>query len=131
MKGGSATKIILESIFTLAMSGREASSSPEMMWGVLREYETAIRRTYAFQKDIASLVALAGTALKADGKLIYLGVGPFGVASLVDASECPPTYNAGWDEVRAFLRGGYTTLGNSEGDLFESNPEEGISVRRH
>jgi hypothetical protein len=125
MKGGSATKMILESMFAAALGGGDVAAFPERIWGALREYEDAIRTTYLHQEAIAGLVTLAGTAMQAGGKLFYLGTGPFGVAALVDASECPPTYNAGWDEVRAFLRGGYTTLSNVEGDLRKANPAEG------
>lgn len=39
-----------------------------------------------------------------------IGRAAFGVAGLVDASECPPTYNATHEDVRGFLDGGYETL---------------------
>ena len=37
--------------------------------------------------------------------------------AIVDASECPPTFGADYGDVRGFIAGGYTTLGNTAGSL--------------
>lgn len=123
MKGGSATKIMLEIIFSLAASdavleqrGARAVSANAVA-EQLMEYEQAIRYTYLSADSIASVIGVAGNALRRSGHVYYMGFSAFGIAGLVDASECPPTYSGTRDDVRAFLHGGYTTLQNSQGDL--------------
>ena len=118
MKGGSATKLLLEAIFALALGAEGGSRvQPEAVRPVLLEYAAAVRGAYAEPAALAAGVEAAGAALRAGGRLLYLGEGTPGVCSLVDASECPPTYNATAEDVRAFVRGGYEVLGNDDGDL--------------
>jgi hypothetical protein len=105
MKGGSATKMMLESILADALAridegAARADVAGSGIWSALREYETAVRRVYCRSEQVSKLVELAGVSLREGGRLLYLGVGSHGVAALVDASECPPTFNAGWHEVR-------------------------------
>jgi N-acetylmuramic acid 6-phosphate (MurNAc-6-P) etherase len=38
---------------------------------------------------------------------------------LVDASECPPTFGATYEDVQGFIRGGWHTMKNTEGPLTE------------
>eukprot|EP00041_Stephanoeca_diplocostata_P019841 m.432496 g.432496 ORF g.432496 m.432496 type:complete len:650 (+) comp21408_c0_seq3:177-2126(+) len=146
MKGGSATKIILETIFSAALGtlmrqtaeqhNRDTSEpkrrrletstlkvtpiSSDVIRCGLREYEQAVRDTYAEPGKLARMVEFVGGALRRGGRMYYLGAGSYGIAALVDASECPPTFNATWDEIRAYLHGGYETLRNKEGNLAEA-----------
>ena len=106
MKGASATKIILEIIFTLAFAP-QPPSIPQLV----EEYSRAIADTYYASQQLSSLIEAAGRALNTStGRVFYLGEETFGIAALVDASECPPTFNARASDVRAFLRGGFGTL---------------------
>eukprot|EP00040_Diaphanoeca_grandis_P032737 m.199145 g.199145 ORF g.199145 m.199145 type:complete len:594 (+) comp32724_c0_seq1:163-1944(+) len=137
MKGGSATKIILESMLSLAYTAVHTTPTPTPaiditytnVRDVLREYDAAVRHTYLQADDVASMIAVAGSALRDQGRVIYVGFGAYGIASLIDASECPPTYNAGWEEIRGYLFDGYKCLRNDEGDLskqgnqYELGPE--------
>jgi len=122
MKGGSATKILLEVAFGAALE-RNISSVGRYIFA----YEACVRNVYKNTSGIAKLIALGGTVLKAGGRICYLGEGTVGILALVDASECPPTYNATADDVRAWLDGGYDTLRNVEGDLSERGPEYHLS----
>eukprot|EP00729_Bicosta_minor_P000753 gene753-4495_t len=105
MKGGSATKIILEVVIALGLKlqqqkAGQASTVVVEVAAMLGEYERTVRSTYFSAATIANLVELAGASLKAGGHVYYLGRAAFGVAGLVDASECPPTYNATHEDVR-------------------------------
>ena len=51
------------------------------------------------------------------GRVCYLGRGTKGILGVIDASECPPTYGADFNDIRGFLQDGWATLGNNEGDL--------------
>ena len=48
----------------------------------------------------------AARALKAGGRLVYVGAGSSGRLGVLDAAECAPTFGAGAREVRALLAGG-------------------------
>ena len=73
-------------------------------------YELVYRATYLNTDSIAQLVEAAGTTyaiifripnfrcicrLRSGGRLCYLGVSSYGCLSMIDASECPPTYGTG------------------------------------
>ncbi|EGD80773.1 glucokinase regulatory protein [Salpingoeca rosetta] len=84
---------------------------------LLMNYEAAVRATYLSLVDIATVVAMGAEALSKGGHIYYLGRNSYGLAAVIDASECQPTYNARFEDVRAFLCGGYATLRNVQGDL--------------
>jgi N-acetylmuramic acid 6-phosphate (MurNAc-6-P) etherase len=162
MKSGSATKILLESIFEAASAVDDdgASELSDDLIGalahviriLLAEYETAVRDAYAPVHELAQLVEAGGETLRRKGHIYYLGAtgpeqlssgcGPgcdhdhehedmlgghvhehehqegqptvlrteAGILGLVDASECPPTYGANFEDVRGFLHGGWSAL---------------------
>ena len=119
MKGGSATKVILETIFALALQPAPALCTPVL----LEEYGRGIEETYRAKASIAQAISLAGHALRDGHRVLYLGQRSFGIMGLIDASECPPTYNAHPNDVRAFVDGGFATLQNVDGDLEPRGPE--------
>lgn len=52
-------------------------------------------------------------SLKEKGHVYYLSDSvTFGILGLIDASECPPTYGASYEDVRCYLQGGWNFLGN-------------------
>ncbi len=55
---------------------------------------------------IAQAVDLAAAALKACGRLIYLGSGTSGRLGVLDASECPPTFGVPHGVVVGLIAGG-------------------------
>ncbi|RLM26329.1 N-acetylmuramic acid 6-phosphate etherase [Brenneria alni] len=55
---------------------------------------------------IANTVDLATAALKAGGRLIYLGAGTSGRLGVLDASECPPTFGVPHGLVVGLIAGG-------------------------
>ena len=119
MKGGSATKILLECILykahaTLAQSAAlVVSNLPQ----VLMIYERMYRITYLGCRSISRAIELAAESLKSKGHVYYIGWGSLGVMGLLDASECVPTFSANFNDVRGFLQGGYNMLNNKEGEL--------------
>jgi N-acetylmuramic acid 6-phosphate etherase len=73
---------------------------------------------------IAQAVELAERAMRAGGRLIYVGAGTSGRLGCLDASEIPPTYGMEWDRVLGVIAGGDTALRRSiEGA--EDNPADG------
>ncbi|GAB3494209.1 N-acetylmuramic acid 6-phosphate etherase [Flexivirga lutea] len=55
---------------------------------------------------ISEAVELVAHSLRAGGRLIYLGAGTSGRLGLLDAVECPPTFDTDAGQVTALLAGG-------------------------
>ena len=123
MKGGSMTKILIETVFMSALmphcSGSAASSAPPLTTlAMLRMFEQVYRDTYTAVADLAAVIEMAGDCInKKGGHLYYVGGDSFGLVALMDASEMVDTYGCRLDEIRAFIAGGWSTFDNAEGDL--------------
>ncbi|KAM4040825.1 glucokinase regulatory protein isoform 1-T2 [Anomaloglossus baeobatrachus] len=128
MKGGSASKILLETLFLVA---HKASSKVEVtekcLLEILRTYERAHKVTYSHSKKIAALLKQSATSLQKSGHLYVIGWGTLGLVGIMDAVECVPSYNADWQDVRGFIYEGYRTLENKEGDLTPLGAEFAVS----
>ncbi len=135
MKGGSATKLILEVIFALAATfGSPRPRGPESpaMHEAIRLYTLAYEHTrvavYERAAELAGLIALGGKTLRAGGHIHYLGVGSTGILGIVDASECPPTFGAAFEDVCGYIAGGWNTLLGAGRDLSNAGPAYCIAL---
>lgn len=127
MKSGSATKLLLEVIFSLALQRGRCSTS-DAVRDAIRRYELARLAAYEQTPAIGELVALGARALRAGGHIYYIGSGTPGILGIVDASECPPTFGAAFDTVRGFIAGGWRTLLGPGRDLSEQGESYRIAV---
>jgi N-acetylmuramic acid 6-phosphate etherase len=59
---------------------------------------------------IARAIMLTAERLGAGGRLIYLGAGTSGRLGVLDAAECPPTFNTPPEMVRGIIAGGSAAL---------------------
>ncbi|MEM7313655.1 MAG: N-acetylmuramic acid 6-phosphate etherase, partial [Planctomycetota bacterium] len=59
---------------------------------------------------IAEAVSAVADALKKGGRLVYIGAGTSGRMGVLDASECPPTFNSDPAQVVGLIAGGDTAL---------------------
>ncbi len=57
--------------------------------------------------DVVKAVEGIVARLSGSGRLFYIGTGTSGRLGVLDASECPPTFGASPDMVRAIIAGGY------------------------
>lgn len=143
MKGGTATKIALEVAFhagfeLAGISGGESTTPPlamgddEALMARLREYLRLYRDTIAAvyeQSDkLAALIRLGGATLRSGGKINYLGRETAGILGIIDATECPPTFGATFEDVRGFLRDGWPSLLDDQHDLSANGPEYKIDL---
>ena len=111
MKGGSATKIILDAIVAKAFQlVFNASSAPTPIQRFTAQYERACRATYMHNERLGKVTRLAATALQRGGHVYYIGASSAGAAGIIDASEMPDTYGSPFDEFRGFLYGGWEQL---------------------
>jgi N-acetylmuramic acid 6-phosphate (MurNAc-6-P) etherase len=115
MKGGSATKLLLEIVMLKAFALLQQQQFN--LASALGEYQLATTSAYSAIPALAQVITMAHQALQANGHIYYVGDSIYGIEALIDASECPPTYNAKYGDVRAYLHQGFATLDNIEGDL--------------
>jgi N-acetylmuramic acid 6-phosphate etherase len=70
---------------------------------------------------LGKCIALGGEALNAGGRIVYLGEGTPGLVGVIDASECPPTFGAKFDDVRGFVVGGLDAMSIGGGHAIVGN----------
>ncbi|XP_056332502.1 glucokinase regulatory protein [Danio aesculapii] len=131
MKGGSATKIILE---TVLMAGHDAAFkekiiTPECTSAWITASEMAYETTYSHSDELAALIQKAGESLQMKAHVYYLGWQTLGIIGMTDASECMPTFGADFGDIRGFINNGFSEMRNKEGDLSSLGPEFIISHR--
>jgi len=89
-----------------ATMGLDEMSTLEMVSCFNREDRKVPEAIEKVLPAIAQAVDLAAAALKAGGRLIYLGAGTSGRLGVLDASECPPTFGVPHGMVIGLIAGG-------------------------
>lgn len=80
---------------------------------------------------IAAAIDALVQRLQQGGRLFYLGAGTSGRLGVLDASECPPTYNTPPDLVQGLIAGGDSALRSSV-ERAEDNEEQGrLDLKAH
>ena len=75
---------------------------------------------------IAQAIDAIVEAFRAGGRLFYIGAGTSGRLGVLDASECPPTFNVPPDLVQGIVAGGESALSRAT-ETTEDDPEIGIA----
>jgi N-acetylmuramic acid 6-phosphate etherase len=112
-----------------ASKNLDTLSTLEMVQLINRE-DAAIAAAVGGQSaSIAAAIDLLARQLASGGRLIYVGAGTSGRLGVLDASECPPTFNANPQDVIGIIAGGDTALRKSiEGA--EDSPQSGAEDLR-
>src|ERR1700733_7554346 len=74
--------------------------------------------------NIAKAVDAIVEAVHSGGRLFYIGAGTSGRLGVLDASECPPTFNVPPDLVQGIIAGGESALSRAT-ETTEDNPAIG------
>jgi N-acetylmuramic acid 6-phosphate etherase len=74
--------------------------------------------------QIAKAVDRIVVALESGGRLFYIGAGTSGRLGVLDASECPPTYNVSYELVQGIIAGGEAALSRAT-EATEDDPATG------
>jgi N-acetylmuramic acid 6-phosphate etherase len=74
--------------------------------------------------SLARAIEVIADRLRAGGRLIYVGAGTSGRLGVLDASECPPTFNSPSEQVVGVIAGGPTALTRAVEGV-EDHPEQG------
>src|SRR5579862_4468852 len=112
--GGCIAIIMLEKLLTEQPNPTSAQIDQLPTSGILEVMNAA-------DSDVASAVAreipriaravdAIAQALSLGGHLVYIGAGTSGRLGVLDAAECPPTFNVAPDLVRGIVAGGDSAL---------------------
>jgi N-acetylmuramic acid 6-phosphate etherase len=81
-------------------------STQEIVAAIQREDEKVSMSVQKALPEIAAAVDVIVESLRAGGRLFYLGAGTSGRLGVLDAAECPPTFNTSPDMVQGLIAGG-------------------------
>jgi N-acetylmuramic acid 6-phosphate etherase len=79
--------------------------------------------------QIGTAIAAIAARLAAGGRLIYIGAGTSGRLGVLDASECPPTFNVAPELVQGIIAGGEPALSRAT-ETTEDDPAIGAADLR-
>ena len=91
------------------------------------EDATVASAVAAAKPQIVAAIELVVSALRAGGRLIYVGAGTSGRLGVVDASECPPTFLCPPEMVQGLIAGGSQAMFRSQ-DYAEDNEQAGVAA---
>ncbi len=107
-----------------ASEGLDSLATPQIL-GILNAADSEIPAAVGLEiPRIAAAVEAIAQALLRGGRLIYVGAGTSGRLGVLDAAECPPTFNVPLDLVRGIIAGGDAALRRSV-EASEDDPESG------
>uniref|UniRef100_A0A8C6RFP9 Glucokinase regulatory protein n=1 Tax=Nannospalax galili TaxID=1026970 RepID=A0A8C6RFP9_NANGA len=121
MKGGSATKILLETLLLVALKTSDFSFM--CLLEILGIFERAHQVTYSQSSNIARLMKQVSTSLGRKGR-VHLTLG---IIAIMDGVECIHTFGADFRDIRGFLFGegrGLSHLFLSQGPQFSFSEED-------
>jgi N-acetylmuramic acid 6-phosphate etherase len=124
MSGNILQKLLTEQSYP--PSARIAEMDTAGMLAVINSADAGVAAAVAEEiPRIAAAVDAISARIDRGGHLAYIGAGTSGRLGVLDASECPPTFNVSPDLVRAIIAGGEQALtGAIEG--MEDDPEAGV-----
>ena len=85
-------------------------STPELVRLINREDATVAAAVASQEHAIAEAIDRIGERMQRGGRLFYIGAGTSGRLGVLDASECPPTFNADPEQVQGLIAGGDSAL---------------------
>jgi N-acetylmuramic acid 6-phosphate etherase len=101
-------------LLTEALNPRSAGIdqlSPIEIVRLMNEEDAKVVESVAREADrVARAIEWVADAFRSGGRLVYLGAGTSGRLGVLDASECPPTFNSPPGMVLGLIAGGPTAL---------------------
>jgi N-acetylmuramic acid 6-phosphate etherase len=118
----------LQNLLTEAVNPATTDLSTLSTLGVLQSMNAAdqgIAQSVAVEiPRIGHAVDAVVAAIDQGGSMVYIGAGTSGRLGVLDAAECPPTFNTPPELVRAIIAGGDAALRRSS-EAAEDQPESG------
>ena len=91
----------------------DALSASEFLEAILDDQDAAVLAVRKANASIAAFTEQLVVRFREGGRLIYLGAGTSGRLGVLDASECPPTFNADPGQIIGVIAGGDAALRRS------------------
>ncbi|HEY4492703.1 MAG TPA: N-acetylmuramic acid 6-phosphate etherase, partial [Acidobacteriota bacterium] len=107
----------------------DLKSSEEILRIINREDQTVALAVAQEIPRIAKAVDLVVTAFQKDGRLLYVGAGTSGRLGVLDASECPPTFDIRPMRVQGVVAGGMKALFKSV-EAVEDSEKAGVTAMK-
>jgi N-acetylmuramic acid 6-phosphate etherase len=93
--------------------------------GIMNDEDRKVASAVASEiPAITQAVDRIAEVIRNGGRLFYIGAGSSGRLGVLDAAECPPTFNVSAELVQAIMAGGEAALSKST-EASEDNPESG------
>ena len=89
-----------------ASADLDAMSIAEALAVMSAQDAVAVATVAGQRANVGRAIERVVAALRAGGRLIYVGAGTSGRLGVLDASECPPTFGTDPDQVQAIIAGG-------------------------
>ena len=105
-------------------------STEEVVRRLHEEDEAAVRAVRPALVEVARVARTVADALRAGGRLLYVGAGTSGRLGVLDASECPPTFGASPSQVQAVIAGGRRAMTHAVEGAEDDAEAGAASVRR-
>ncbi len=93
-----------------ASEGIDRLGTEDILRAINHEDRSVPEAVAAEIPNIAEAVDAIAAALRAGGRLLYVGAGTSGRLGVLDASECPPTFNLPPETVQGIIAGGEGAL---------------------
>ncbi len=100
-------------------------STFEMLWTINDDDRRVADSITPELHHIAQAVDAIVAAFQNGGRLFYIGAGTSGRLGVLDASECPPTFNVPPDLVQGIIAGGEAALSRAT-ETTEDDPQIGV-----
>ncbi|XP_076798315.1 glucokinase regulatory protein-like [Arvicanthis niloticus] len=125
MKGGSTTKILLETLLlaTHKTMDQGVVSSQRCLLEILRTFEQAHQVTYSQSSKIATLTKQVCISLEKKGRVHLVGWQTLGIIAIMDGVECIHTFGADFQDIRGFLIGDHSDMFNQKDELTNQGPQ--------
>ncbi|HTK12144.1 MAG TPA: N-acetylmuramic acid 6-phosphate etherase [Ktedonobacteraceae bacterium] len=95
--------------------------SPLELVKVINAEDAKVAQAVAEEAEaIAQAIELIASRLRQGGRLVYMGAGTSGRLGVLDALECPPTFNISPSQVIGWVAGGFEALATAQEDAEDS-----------
>ena len=107
-----------------ASAGLDSRSTAEILQVMNEEDRRVAPAVGAEIRQIAKAVDSILAAIESGGRLFYIGAGTSGRLGVLDAAECPPTFNVDPELVQGIIAGGEPALARAT-EATEDDPDAG------
>lgn len=95
-----------------------------------REDKQVLQAITAKKAAIARGIEIISSSMAKGGRLFFFGAGTSGRLGVIEAAECPPTFNTARGQIQAVMAGGHSAVFRSKEGAEDSAPAAAKAVRQ-